>query len=273
MRWVQRHGLRYLQFAQLDAIPGLWHGIFTRFCMDGRGGSPSAFNIGLNVGDSDAKVHRNRHRMLDVSGCRTAVFARQVHGHQVALWQRPAADHPTEQGRDVVYLEGDALVTDQPGVALVIQTADCQSLLLADTERGVIANVHSGWRGSIADIVGRTVGTMVSQFGCLPENIVAGIGPSLGPCCAEFINFRDEIPPVYWRYRGAGDRFDFWRLSIDQLVNAGVPDRRIALSNICTRCNTSTFFSHRGEAGRAGRFASVILMENRSRESNVRKPK
>jgi YfiH family protein len=261
MRWIERDGLRYVQFARLGAIPGLWHGIFTRHCLDGRGGAFSGFNIGLNVGDSDAKVHHNRRRMLTVAGSRTAVFARQVHGDQVAIWDRSATDNPTAQGRDVVYLEGDALVTDQPGVALVIQTADCQSVLLADVERGVIANVHSGWRGSIADIVGRTVGTMVSQFGCLPENIVAGIGPSLGPCCAEFINYRDEIPPVFWHYRGPGDRFDFWRLSIDQLVSVGVPDRQISLSNICTRCNTSTFFSHRGESGRAGRFASVILLK------------
>jgi len=270
MRWAESHGLRYAQFAQLRAVPGLWHGIFARHCLDGQGARPSAFNIGFDVGDSETLVQHNRRRMLAVAGSRSAVFARQVHGDVVAVWDRSAQRRQAGPVRDAVCLQGDALVTDQTGVSLVIQTADCQSVLMVDPERGVIANVHSGWRGSIANIVGRTIETMVSRFGCRPEHIAAAIGPSLGPCCAEFTNYREEIPLCYWHYRRPGNLFDFWQLTIDQLSGAGVPARQIAVSNICTRCNASTFFSYRGESGNTGRFAAVILLRHNEFTARIR---
>jgi copper oxidase (laccase) domain-containing protein len=87
--------------------------------------------------------------------------------------------------------------------------------------------------------------------------MLAGIGPSLGPCCAEFINYREEIPQVYWRYKDADHNFDFWSLSREQLLHAGVPAKNIETSRICTRCRTDEFFSYRA-AKTTGRFAAVI---------------
>jgi len=154
-------------------------------------------------------------------------------------------------------LTGDAVVTDVSGTHLVIQVADCQSVMLYDPSRRVVANVHSGWRGSIKNIIGRTVKVMESVFNCHATNMFAGIGPSLGPCCAEFINYKDEIPAAFWNYKDHSHHFDFWRISRDQLATAGIPAEQICSSDLCTKCNTNTFFSYRGE-GVTGRFAAVI---------------
>ena len=151
----------------------------------------------------------------------------------------------------------DAMVTDIYGRNLVIQIADCQAVLLYESSRRVIANVHCGWRGSIQNIIGRTVTTMEQHFGCRPNRILAGIGPSLGPCCAEFINYSKEIPMKFWQYKGLNQHFDFWSLSRDQLKAAGVAEINIESSGICTRCHTDDFFSYRAERT-TGRFAAVI---------------
>jgi copper oxidase (laccase) domain-containing protein len=129
--------------------------------------------------------------------------------------------------------------------------------MLFDATRRVVANIHSGWRSSIKNIAGQTVQAMRKHFECHPADIIAGIGPSLGPCCAEFVNYRKEIPENFWPYKTANDHFDFWAISCDQLADAGVLQKNIEVSNVCTRCNTEIFFSYRGE-GQTGRFASVI---------------
>jgi len=98
---------------------------------------------------------------------------------------------------------------------------------------------------------------MVVEFECQPQNMVCGVGPSLGPCCAEFINYQKEIPETLWKYCGSDYRFDFWQMSLDQLTAAGVRPENISMAGICTKCNQHLFFSYRGERN-TGRFAAVI---------------
>jgi len=256
MHWITKHNLHYMQFSSLAALPGLWHGIFPRFTGNGNGGR-IPFNLGLNCGDDDLKVWANRQSMISAAGGGLPVFARQVHGAAIGIWD--PADVPVS---DHVYLDGDALITAVPDVALVIQSADCQSVLLVDPVERVVANVHSGWRGSLQNVVGRTVQAMVARFGVRPERLICAIGPSLGPCCAELIHYREEVPAHYWGYRREGDLFDFWRLSVDQLTAEGVAPGHISASGICTRCNPHVFFTYRGEGPRTGRFASLIQLKN-----------
>jgi len=142
-------------------------------------------------------------------------------------------------------------------VFIGIQVADCQPILLWDPVRQVAANVHSGWRGSVQNIPGLTVAVMQERFNCNAKDMLAAIGPSLGPCCSEFVHYRTEIPQRFWRYKDAADRFDFWAITCDQLQTAGIDPVNIACSGICTRCSTDRFFSYRGE-GTTGRFAAVI---------------
>jgi polyphenol oxidase len=159
-------------------------------------------------------------------------------------------------------LNGDAIVTDLPHKNLVIQVADCQAVLLYDPIRHVVGNVHSGWRGSLQDVIGKTVRVMKKHFMSNPEDIVAGIGPSLGPCCAEFVNYPIEIPEKFWKYKIRENYFNFWSLSRDQMKSEGLLDENIETSEICTKCRRDLFFSYRGEQV-TGRFSAVVGLKNR----------
>ena len=256
MRWICHNGMHYLQFSHLAKIKGLRHGILLKFNENHRR-THEPFNLGLGGGDSDARVWERRRQIGRHFGLATLVFARQVHGNSVMIWNGEANPQKLGQGRDFAYLPGDALATAVAGQALFIQTADCQSVLIADPNTRTVANVHSGWRGSIGNIIAHTVSTLVDRFGCKAKNMRCGIGPSLGPCCSEFVNYRNEIPERLWKYKLSNDHFDFWRMSMDQLTNAGVRKENVENCNICTRCNQHLFFSYRG-GDQAGRFASVI---------------
>jgi hypothetical protein len=139
---------------------------------------------------------------------------------------------------------------------LLVQQADCQAVLLHDPVRKVVANVHSGWRGSVLNIIGKSVRQMINDFGTAPPDIQAAISPSLGPCCAEFVNQATELPEDFMSYQVRPNYFDFWAISHDQLKAAGVPSQHIHLAATCTVCNHE-YFSFRRE-GITGRSASVI---------------
>lgn len=248
----RNNGAEYFQFQLLADLPGVRHAVFTRRMGFSRG--PYArMNVGRSVGDVSDRVARNRALISACMGGTALQFLRQVHADEVVPIDafRPAASDPVPQG--------DSLVTALAGVALVTQVADCQAVLICDPQSGVVANVHSGWRGSIRNILGRTVALMSARYGCEPARMLAGIGPSLGPCCAEFVNYREEIPPAFWRYKDGRDRFDFWAVSRAQLRRAGLPETQIEVGGLCTRCRTDLFFSYRGE-GATGRFAAAIAV-------------
>ena len=246
----EKNNILFFQFPNLAGFSEIWHGIFTRKC--GYSKEPyKSLNISFEVGDHPKIVEQNRNILYKCMDGKELVYAKQRHETQIIILAKK------DKARNNAHLAGDAMITDILSKYLVVQVADCQSLLLYDPARHVVANVHSGWRGSIKNIIGKTVREMEKKFGCQPENIIAGIGPSLGPCCAEFVNYRKEIPDNLWKYKDNYNFFDFWALSCDQLLEAGLLIKNIHLSNICTKCNTDLFFSFRGE-GTTGRFATVI---------------
>lgn len=253
---VEQAGLMTYRFPNLDGIPGLRHEIFTRI---GGNSSPpyQSLNLAKSVGDRPADVAENRGRVLSAMGRGRLVFLRQVHGTTVVVAADDSGKRADQTDTERFAGEGDALITDRPELWLTILVADCQAVLLFDPGRRVVANIHSGWRGSVGNIVGVAVSKMVQHFGTNPQNLIAGIGPSLGPCCAEFVHYQKEIPRNLWRYMGPGYRFDFWEMTRQQLVRAGVRLENICNSGICTRCSTDFFFSYRGEK-KTGRFAAVI---------------
>jgi YfiH family protein len=235
----------FLAFPNLKRFPEITHKIFTR--QGGCSHTPyHTLNIGFGVGDQAHCVRKNRRIISNALDQGDLVFIRQTHGKKVRI--------VTEAK---VALTGDALITRIKNKLLVIQVADCQPVLLYDPQLKVVANVHSGWRGSIQNILANTVRVMHKTYGCEPRGLIAGIGPSLGPCCAEFINYKTEIPQPFWRYKNSADCFDFWHISQDQLCRAGVLKENISISGLCTRCNPNLFFSYRGERI-TGRFAAVI---------------
>jgi YfiH family protein len=248
------NGAAYYQFEQLAGFPEINHGIFAR--APGHSLPPfQELNVSLAVGDDVGRVERNRRLVARCMQAVQLVFVRQVHGDSVWV-VGGRADGPSGAD-DRVGPIGDAMVTDQPGQFLVVTVADCQPILMYDPRRRVVANVHAGWRGSVANVAGRTLAVMAERFGCDPGDVQVGIGPSLGPCCAEFVNYRQEIPRELWDYRRDSVYFNFWEMSRDQLIRAGVPQDQIHISGLCTKCRTDSFFSYRAEK-MTGRFPAVI---------------
>ncbi len=244
-------------FANLRDVPGLFHGVYTR-----HGGVSlppfQSLNVSWNIGDEEDHVRSNLQRILNETGMSLLVAGPQVHGDTVhvvdeALLASGSTHHPTL----LVTPPGDALVTGLTGVGLLIKIADCQSIFLVDPVRRVIANVHSGWRGSVAQIAKKTVEIMSRQFGSKPEGILAAVGPSLGPCCAEFVNHRRELPSSFLEFQVRPNHFDFWAITRMQLGKAGLNQENIEVAGRCTVCEKENFFSYRGQ-GKTGRLAAVI---------------
>lgn len=256
---MAKNGVPYFQFNAFNAFPSVTHALFTR--QGGVSQGPfSTLNVGGNGGDDPKAVSQNLKKVQAVTGGKKLVSLNQVHGTEVV-------EVSSHEAIPEVRPDADALITNIAGIDLLIKVADCQAVFLYDPEKEVIANIHSGWRGSVNNIVQKTVRKMKALFSCEPRNMVAGVGPSLGPCCAEFVNYRKEIPEALWRYKDSSDHFDFWRMTQDQLMDEGIPENRITVSGLCTRCRTDLFFSYRGE-GTTGRCATVIgLRENEMRNS------
>ena len=242
------------RFPNLSQFSEIRHGVFTR--LGGVSIGPfHSLNTKDDIGDKPEFVKINRKRISDCMGSTPLVFVQQVHGTQILVIQKDKPDTQVFEKNQTA----DAIITDMSGISLMIQTADCQAILMFDPVKRVIANVHSGWCGSIGNIIGHTIRAMKNIFGVDPADISAGIGPSLGPCCAEFIHYQKEIPESFWKYKDSADRFDFWQISRDQLCEQGVLSDQICISGICTRCRSDLFYSYRKEKI-TGRFASVIGM-------------
>ncbi|TYT74345.1 peptidoglycan editing factor PgeF [Desulfobotulus mexicanus] len=234
-------------------IPGVVHGFFDR---SGGVSLPPADSLNLAHGeDGEEVVSENRRRVLAFfGGDMDLVTLRQVHGNRVICVG--AGDGRRDGLADSHAPEADALCTDIPGKLLMILTADCQAILFADPVKKVVAAAHAGWRGSVQNIAAATVETMVNRYACRPEDIRAGIGPSLGPCCAEFVNWKKELPSAFASFRSGGDLFDFWAITEKQLNDAGLKPDHISSLNACTRCDMR-WFSYRREKN-TGRLGAVI---------------
>lgn len=250
-----KKGTLHLEFNHFRECALVAHGIFTR--LSGQSSAPfGSLNVGLSTGDDREMVEKNRRLVSDALESSTSVYLNQVHSTTVVRLKKDSYEHnPYTLG----IADADALVTDIPDLTLVIQVADCQPVLLVDPVKRVVANVHSGWKGSIGNIIGKSVDAMQKYFGSTPEDILAGIGPSLGPCCSEFINYTSEIPKRFWAYKNEKEHFDFWRISQDQLMEKGIKFQNITQAGICTKCSADTFFSYRDNKV-TGRFAAVIKL-------------
>lgn len=232
------------------------YGLFDRY--NGVSEGPfSSLNIGLSVGDSEEAVMENRNRVRKALGVDYLLTGKQIHKDGIFVLK----DTP----EDDLEVEGyDALITNQRNVGLVIQHADCQAILLYDPEHEAIGAVHSGWRGSVINLLEKTVAEMTRVFATNPAHLQAVISPSLGSCCAEFVNYITELPPSFTEYMVTANHFDFWQISKRQLADCGVKENAVTIPTICTSCSND-YFSYRRACregnGVTGRNCSVIALE------------
>jgi purine-nucleoside/S-methyl-5'-thioadenosine phosphorylase / adenosine deaminase len=258
------NGLTTYRFEKL-AGHDLVHAIFTR--LGGASQGPfAALNVGRSVGDDPAAVEANLAQILaslDLAAERV-VTAYQVHSNRVAVVR-------AQDGGQVIPAS-DALVTDTPGLALLLRFADCQPILLYDPVRHALGLVHAGWRGLAQGIARRAVETMHGAFGSRPGDLIAGLGPAIGPCCytvgdnvAAAMGYAlpdwqkvMEVDPA-----GQGWRLDLPAGNAQQLIAAGVQARKMEQAGVCTSCRRDEFYSHRADNGQTGRFAVVAYLLDR----------
>jgi len=239
------HALNHYQFSNMKIFPRLVHGVFTRHGGVSRGPYES-LNVSFHVEDHSSAVQQNHQRIVETMGLPQWQTLHQTHSCTVHVIDTVSTTP----------LTGDALITHQPNILLIVKTADCQPVLLFDSKKCIVAAIHSGWRGSVQNIIGTTIERMIAT-GSDPNHIFAGIGPSLGPCCGEFVNYQQELPEYMWSYAVKPNYFDFWEISKKQMHDAGVPENNIEISNVCTKCQSDLFFSYRRKKV-SGRFATVI---------------
>jgi len=234
----------------------LIQGVFTR--QGGVSQGPwRGLNVGHAVGDEPRAVEVNHHRICRALGIprKAITTAQQVHGAQVA--------QVGPEDRGGTFPATDGLVTDVPGVVLMLRFADCVPLLVFDPRRPAVGLAHAGWRGTLAGIASRMVEAMQAAFGSRPEELIVGIGPAIGPCCYQVgpelagrIQAQSPQWPELVRWQDDTPYLDLWRANRRQLEAAGVCC--ITVAQYCTACHVDQFFSYRAEGGRTGRFAAVI---------------
>lgn len=252
--------LHQTELGEFPATAGMFccYGMFNRFGGVSRGLYASR-NVGRNVGDTEEAVTENRRRIKESMGVGTLLSANQVHGTDIYCMTEPSLE-------DLKGGEADALITDVPGVGLMIQQADCQAVLLFDPVREVVAAVHCGWRGSVQRILVRVIGVMKQNYGTVPADLYGMISPSLGPCCAEFVNYKEELPPEFCKFMVRENYFDFWQISTFQMISCGMIEQRIGVAAICSCCSED-YFSYRRATrlggGVTGRNCSVVCLKNR----------
>ena len=261
------HGVVYHTSSILDA-PGLIHGFSTRLGGVSRGvfASLNFRASGPNPDDRES-VQENYRRFCAAVGADPAglVLSKQV--HQDTVRHVTAADRGKGFSVPSDYT-ADALVTDEPGLGLMVFSADCIILLLHDPVTASIGAVHAGWRGTALDLPAKTVAEMGRLFGARPENIRVAIGAGIGPCCFET---HDDVPEALRAAFGPGaeayiaPRGEKWTVDLKavnawRLREAGVDPARIDLCSVCTACRTDVYWSHRVTGDRRGVQGALICL-------------
>lgn len=227
----------------------------------------TGLNMGFYTKDKECNVIENRRRFIKRFNVAPEQVAslKQVHSDKVIKVGSHFMGNPFLSKPSRVY-EGDGLITGEKGLALYVGYADCVPILFLDPKREVIAAVHSGWRGTMANIGKKTVEKMVCHYGSSPEDIIAVIGPSIGP--RHFEVGQEVIKTVKARSsaytelllptREGHAYLDLWRVNEWQLLTAGLKKENIDIAKLCTYKRSDLFYSHRksllGETGRMGAF-------------------
>lgn len=266
-----------LRFEALSRYPELVHTISTR-CASG----VEDWNLSSKRGTSQhppsmETAIKNREHLAATLGIssRRMVSCRQVHGSEVVVVG------PEEAGRGIYPELGptpdaDAMITNTPDLYLLALSADCPPVLLYDPRRQAVGLAHSGWKGTVARIAANVVRAMEREYGSRPSDLIAVVGPGIGPCCyrvgesvveAAIASFSEQawLPPdsgdqPVLSMQGDDAYFNIREAIRVALVDAGVTSANVSVTRACTAHNTDLFYSHRAEAGQCGLFGAVLGM-------------
>ena len=308
-KWNLRRngGLQILEAPALAKLPWLLHGFSTRpggaselkALRNGRDTTEKVLNLGLTDWDTRDRVRDNRDKFLrSIGGSKMGIVAlRQIHSDVVQVVDlrvnNSENEPPSENESRDAAPQGDALITREPGVLLVVQTADCIPILLADPKRRAIAAIHSGWRGTVRRIAAKALGRMQMEFGTKPEDVIAALGPGIGQSCYEVgtevaAEFQTQFPNARDWFEGPFDQLadsdndPNWlpwltmkppghqpaapRVHLDLIAAnrsileaAGIHARNISSSGLCTACRSDLFFSFRKEHTTGRMIAAIAI--------------
>jgi len=256
-----QQGLKYYQFSLFTGFP-LFHAVLTR--QGGYSEKPfESLNTGGTVGDDPHAVRKNHQKIYDVLGfdyySRFDVW--QVHGTEVLCTDQP-------RPRGMPHQKADGVMTDRSDVTLFMRFADCVPILLFDPIKHVIGIIHAGWQGTAKKIAKTAVEKMVACYDSLPENIMAGIGPSICQDCYEvgtevYTSFEKQFGKqagTFFQRVNRKYHLDLWGANQAVLREVGVD--QIEVCGLCTACHLEDWYSHRAEKGKTGRFGVLMALEN-----------
>lgn len=232
----------------------------------------SSFNLSINSGDNILKVYSNRELLARYLGISEGhlIFANQIHGDQTFIIDTHfiELDNKTREK----YLKGvDALITNIPGIAINVLTADCVPILLYCPTKHVIAAIHAGWRGVVKMTVQKTIDRMINEFNCDPSSMIAGIGPSISAdnfevgdeVTEQFENAGFNIEQIsYLNTESRKRHFDLQKANKQLMIDHGLSEKHIEIINTCTFINDDTFFSARRQGILSGRQATGIILNS-----------
>ncbi len=248
----------YLKSALLNDVT---HG-FTTKCGGFSHGKIDGLNLGFRCGDDAENVKKNYKAVAEDLKIPYAaiVTARQTHSVNIRIVTEEDMGKGVSRDNDIT--DTDGLITNCANIPLVVFYADCVPILMCDSKVGVVAAVHSGWRGTASGIVKNAVEIMRDRFGSDPGNIKAAIGPSIGPCCFEV---GEEVAEHFDKelvHPLGNEKYtvDLWEANRQMLMQSGVTSGNIDVFEMCTMCNCDTLYSYRSHGEKTGRMGAFIML-------------
>lgn len=260
----------YLEYPMFSNTGIVRHGFSTRLGGVSQGDYTS-MNLSFTRGDDEAAVRENYRRMAKAIGvtCENMVLSQQTHTTNVRVVTE--ADRGKGIMRPLDYTDVDGMVTNVPGICLVTFYADCVPLYFVDTHRKAIGLSHSGWRGTVGKIGKETVRKMTEEYGCDPKDILAAVGPSICMDCYEvsedvILKFKENFAQKYWKdlfYKKENGKYqlNLWKANEIIFKEAGILPEHIAVTNVCTHCNSKILYSHRTSGNRRGNLAAFLALK------------
>lgn len=260
----------YLEYSMLKKTGIVRHGFSTRLGGVSKG-CWSSLNLSFTRGDKEEDVRENFNRIGNAIGVRpeNMVFAHQTHTTNVQVVTEEERGMGITRPRN--YQDVDGLVTNVKELCLVTFFADCVPLFFVDPVQEVIGLSHSGWRGTVGKIGKETIRTMQENFGCNPEHILAAVGPSICQECYEVSEdviekFRENFSPKYYKelfYKKTNGRYqlDLWKANELIFLESGIKKEHIAITNVCTHCNSDLMFSHRATGDKRGNLCAFLALK------------
>jgi polyphenol oxidase len=247
------NGVQFYTCPEIGKLPFIKHFFSTKVGGVSQG-DYSSLNLGVYTNDLSENVNNNFSRINNAADMNSdnIMYLFQIHGNEFHVIDK-------NNFKNVCGNDGDAIITKDKNISIGVFTADCVPILIVDSVRKVVAVIHAGWKSTYLNIGKKVIEHMINSMECKPEDIIAALGPSIGPCCFQVgEEVADKFNYVYKKDNGYF--VDLWKENANQIFSCGISEDRIFSSNLCTVCNSDMFYSYRRDNGRTGRLGTFIQM-------------